>query len=244
MSISKLRLFGSVITFGLLAAASGCAKEKPAKTSGDWLDSLEKKKVTGKVPDVGDDDDDDAAEKPKEEPKEAPKPAPVIKKSSGRPMIQMGPSAEIKSTFGATPGSLLKLKAAGGNITLKIPEFSLDAGYNIEFTIDTKTKVKGTAVGSIAKLKLTPGDKMRARAVPTRKDNYEVRLPLHDHASVNLAVGSVSTDKQGVEQGSPTWKVYAPTKVETAFKEAHFSIAEIGPVMWLYATTAEVTEGG
>jgi len=218
----------------------GCGKSKPVKSQDNWLDSLEQKKVEGPPPDIDVDDDDDDDD---EEAKPPPKPATTVRPSSGRPMIQMGPSATIESTFGVSPGAILKLKAEGGAITLKIPEGALDTGYNLSFKLDKKGQVKkGGVLGSIAYLKLTPGDKLRARAVPTRGDKYELRVPLNGKASVNLAVGAVETDKEGVETGKPTWKVYAPDRIEEGFGEAYFMVPEIGPVMYIHATTAEATE--
>ena len=245
MAPKILRTSGLVVLLGAFVTGSvlmGCSKPKP-KAQDNWLDNLEQRKVEGPPPDVDvddDDDDDDEAD-----PKPAPKPAVTARPSSGRPMIQMGPSATIESTFGVSPGAILKIKAEGGPITLKIPEGALDTGYNLVFKLDKGGKVKkGGVIGSIAYLKLSPGDKLRARAVPTHSDAYEIRLPLHGKASVNLALGAVETDKQGVETGKPTWKVYAPDRIEEGFGEAYFKVPELGPVMYIHATTADVTEGG
>jgi hypothetical protein len=157
-------------------------------------------------------------------------------------MIQMGPKAAIESTFGATPGAVLKLKGEGGNMTLRIPEYALDRGYNLVWKIDKGKVKKGAVVGSVAYLKLMPGDKLKARADRAADKPFQIRVPLGSGGSVNLAVGVMETDDQGNEKGNPTWKVYPPSHVEEAFKEVHFELPAIGPVMYIHATTDEATE--
>lgn len=222
------------------ALLMGCGGDKPPPKSGDnWLDNLEKRNLEGPPPDI----EIDEEEEEEAEPKEPPKPAPEVKPSSGRPMIQMGPKAIIESTFGATPGAVLKLAGEGGNFTLRIPEYALSRGYNITWKIDKKGQVKkGSVVGSIAYLKLTPGDKLEARADTAADKPFQIHVPLNGRASLNLAVGSVKTDDQGNETGKPIWKVYPPTRIEEGFGEAHFELPEIGPVMYIHATTADTTE--
>ena len=167
-------------------------------------------------------------------------------KPSGRPAILMGPSKKIASTFGATPGAVLKLGASNGTITWKIPEFSLGAGYNIEFSIaEAKAiKKKGAAIGDVAILKMSSGDKAAAIKVDTRGDDFELRWPLGTQPSVNLAVGEANTDDQGEEVKGVNWKIIAPKSVDTSLKEASFSLKEVGPIMYLHATAAAPTEGG
>ena len=63
-----------------------------------------------------------------------------------------------------------------------------------------------------------------------------------DHDTLNLAIGTVSTDKGGNEEGKPTWTVIAPARVESGFKEAYFNLKAIGPVMYIHATTADPSE--
>ncbi|MCA9622988.1 MAG: hypothetical protein KC731_28410 [Myxococcales bacterium] len=117
------------IVLALASVAIGCGNEPPPKNPDSWLDSLEQKDP-GKKPNldvVGDDDDDDDDAAPKKPAEPAP-PAVTAKPSSGRPLIQKGPTTSIAETFGTTPGAVLKLSAEGGEIVLKIPEFALDTG--------------------------------------------------------------------------------------------------------------------
>ena len=174
-----------------------------------------------------------------EEPTSKPKP-------SGRPAILMGPSKKIASTFGQTPGAVLKLSASNGTITWKIPEFSLGAGLNIEFSIaEAKAiKKKGAAIGDVAILKLSSGDKPAAVKVETRGDDFELRWPIGTQPSVNLAIGEANSDDQGEEVKGITWKIIAPKNVDASFKEAFFYLKEVGPIMYLHATSAAPTEGG
>jgi hypothetical protein len=178
------------------------------------------------------------AEEDPDEPPGKPKP-------SGRPAIQMGPSKKIESTFGATPGAVLKLSAAAGTITWRVPEFALGAGYNIEFKIaDGKQakKMKGGATGDVAYLKTTLGEKVAPSEVDSSGDAFELIWPLGTQTSVNLAVGQAKTDDQGTELKDVTWKVYAPKSVDTSFKEATFQLSQVGPILYLHATTAPPTE--
>jgi hypothetical protein len=171
---------------------------------------------------------------------------PTKPKPSGRPAILMGPSKKIASTFGATPGAVLKLGASNGTITWKIPEFSLGAGYNIEFSIaEAKAiKKKGAAIGDVAIVKITSGDKPAAIKIESRADDFELRWPLGTQQSVNLAIGEANTDDQGDEVKGITWKIIAPKSADTGLKEAYFSLKEVGPIMYLHATAAAPTEGG
>jgi hypothetical protein len=177
---------------------------------------------------------------------EAPKPdgPPPKPKPSGRPAILMGPSKAIASTFGATPGAVLKLSASNGTITWKIPEFALNAGYNIEWKIaEAKAiKKKPPVIGDVAYMKITLGDKLSASKIGTKSDDYEIRWPIGNNATVNLAVGEGSTDSQGDEQKAINWKILAPKSVDTNFKEAYFYLSEVGPIMYIHATSAPPTE--
>src|SRR4030095_7445196 len=156
----------------------------------------------------------------------------------------MGPTKKIESTFGATPGAVLKLAAANGTITWKIPEFAFNTGYNILFQIaeGKAIKKKGVAIGEVAFLKITQGDNLEAANVESRGDKYELRWPIGNQESVNLAVGEGKTDDQGNELKEVSWKIIAPKSVDTSFHEASFYLKEVGPIMYLHATTAAPTE--
>jgi hypothetical protein len=168
---------------------------------------------------------------PPEQPKGPPPP-------SGRPAILMGPSEQIASTFGATPGAVLKLKGGTGNITLKIHEFSLDAGYNIEWKVaKTGPKGKAPALGSIASLRITLGGKELPTKVTSKGNPFELRWPLGDKDTINLAIGEATMDATTGES-KPTWTVVAPKSVDTGLKEAYFDLSTLGPITYYYATTA------
>jgi hypothetical protein len=229
----------------ILAAAmtTGCAEKKPPKKQGDWMDNLKVENPDAEPDLSGMEDEPDPEPKPDAEP---PKPAPTVRPSSGRPLIQYGPKPKIESTFGATPGSKLTLS---GGITLVIPEFALDGGYNIVWkTAGSSAPKKGPVVGGIAYLKISPGEKLEARKVKSKGDPFQVRLDTGGAETVNLAIGEVKTDKQGNEQGKPAWTVVAPKKVdkiETIGKgagtkyTATFELPTIGPVLYLHATSAD-----
>ncbi len=221
----------------LALALFACGGSQPEK-KGDWLDTLQPVNP-GAEPELGDDDDDDDDEVAKEKPKQPPKSPPIkLRKSSGRPMVLIGPSKSISETFGATPGSVLKLAAAGGNIVLRIPEFALNAGYNIEFkTSGSGVKPKGTPVGSVVSLTIVLGGKSKPKAVPTGGPDYEIVLPLQGKESLNLAVATVDPD----DTNKVEWVVYAPKRVDTGLGEAHFALKTLGPIMYLHGTLAEPT---
>jgi hypothetical protein len=152
--------------------------------------------------------------------------------------VLVGPSKSISETFGATPGSVLQLIAAGGNIVLKLPEGALDAGYNIEFKIaGSAVKPKGTPVGSVASMTVVLGGKEQPKAVPTSGPDYEVRLPLAGKDSLNLALAVVDPE----DATKITWTVLAPKSVDKGLGEATFLLKTIGPVMYLHGTLAEPT---
>jgi hypothetical protein len=165
-------------------------------------------------------------------------------KPSGRPAILVGPSAKIASTFGATPGSVLKLKSTGkGPISLKLPEFALSTGYNIEFkTLGANPPKHAGLIGDVARIQLNRGDKLMAEAANTKGDDFELRWPLYDKLSVNLAVGTTSTDDQGAETAKINWTVIAPKTVDEGSGEAYFHLTVLGPVTYFHATSAAPTE--
>ena len=238
LSSMSCRVFLLLLPLSLAVVGCGPPPEKPKDPGKSWMDNLEVKNP-GAKPDLSDDDDDDDDDEPAAKPSDKPKPPPIeIKPPSGRPAIIMGPKSAIKSTFGATPGATLKLGADGGNITLRIKEWALPGGFNIEFKVDSGKNRQGAVVGSVAYLKLQPGDKLRAKAVPTKGPDYELSFP--QDGGVNLAIGTIGTDKAGNEEGKLSWKVIAPARVEHG--ETVFVLKEIGPVMYLHATTDQPTE--
>ncbi len=237
----KIARAGYLLALALPFALLGCDKPEPAKDPGkSWLDSLEQKNP-GAAPELPPDEPEPAETAAPKAPEKPAMPAVEVKPPSGRPAILMGPSASISSTFGATPGASLKLKADGGNFTLKIEEYALNGGYNIDFKIDKGSVKKGPVVGSVVYLRTRAGDKVRADAVATRGKPYEVSVPLNGKDTLNLAVGVVQTDEQGNETGKPEWTIYPPVRVESGFGEAIFQLQAIGPVMYLHGTTAEAT---
>ncbi len=236
--------FPAALLLAALLALPACGEKEPAK-SGDWMDHL-KVQNPGAEPDLGG-ADEDPVPTAKEEP--APKPDTKAKPSSGRPLIQYGPKSLIESTFGVTPGSKLQLN---GGVTLVIPEYALDTGYNIVFKVAGSSAPKnGPVVGSIAYLKVNPGTKLRSKKVKSRGDLFQVRMGTGAADTINLAIGEVATDDNGNESGKPTWRVVAPTKVnkavgivggaeETTYN-AVFELTTIGPILYLHGTTADPT---
>lgn len=171
-------------------------------------------------------------------PSESPPPPPDKPKSSGRPAILMGPSEKISSTFGATPGAVLKLKAKGTNepFVLKIPEFSLRTGYNI--TLEPAKNVKGKdVVGPVYQLLVTEQEKTKPIVVESGGEPFEFRVPTFGKDSVNLAYGAIV-----VEAGKQTvkWTVHAPRNVDTSFGVAYVYLPKLGHG-YLHATTQAPT---
>lgn len=219
---------------------AGCGSTVPPKPTGIPL-----KKVVvdpGPVadepsePDVPDDPDETKDADASDEP--VAKPAPVV--GSGRPAIIMGPSSEISSTFGSTPASVLKLKAKGGNFTLKINEGALYTGTNIRFKLaGSGAKQKPPVNGTIVYLEPTIGDKRFPQQVKSGGATFEFRVPLAGRDDINLAVGTLAIGDEG-EVGDITWVVHSPTRVEKGLGEAYFELMEIGP-SYLYGTSAPPT---
>ena len=222
---------------GLARVLAGPAPKK----QGDWTDNLKVENPDAE-PDLSglEDEPDPKAEKPKPEAK----PDTKLKTLSGRPLIQYGPSKKIESTFGASPGSKLTLT---GGVTLVLPEGALDGGYNILWQFASgSAPTNGSAKGGVAMIKVNPGTKLKAKKVQTDGAPFEIRMS-YQGDTLNLAVGSVETDKNGTEQGKPTWTVLAPAKTDTAVtvgdsgegekKTSTYELQAIGPVMYIHATT-------
>ncbi len=153
----------------------------------------------------------------------------------------MGPSKSIASTFGITPGAVLKLKGKGGTITLKLPEYALQSPANLVWKVLKKrVKTKGTVVGSVVELNMTRAGSTGMHRFEAGEGKFELRWPLGSQSSVNLAIGTAPVAGDG-SAGKMTWQVIAPTKVEAGFKEAYFHVTSLGPMQYYYATTAEPT---
>jgi hypothetical protein len=168
-------------------------------------------------------------------------PPPPPPRRSGRPAIQYGPSKKIESTFGSTPAASLKLKASGGTIVFKIPEFALRAGTNITWKIaSARAPRKRPLVGSICEIIPTIGGKLKPSKIDSDGPKFQFRFPTGGRDSINLAVGvTAGRTKYGREKTE--WTVYAPTRIDKGFKEAYFEIGSIEP-SFMHATTASVTE--
>jgi len=170
---------------------------------------------------------------------------PTARPPSGRPAILMGPTKEIKSTFGLTPGAVLKLKAANGTITFKIPEYALFHGTNITWRVEAghHGKSQGPVVGSVAFLETILESKKKPEVIDSRGAPYEFRWPTGGKDTINLAVGTMEIGGGGVPGKVKEWKIYPPKNVDKGFKEAYFFVPTIGPAMYLHATTAKATVG-
>jgi hypothetical protein len=233
-----------------LAVAVGCGDPVPAK-SGDWTDNLKPKNVGKGDPEPEPEPEPEPATSSSAEPDPEPKPKP----KGGRPLIQYGPSAKIESTFGATPGAKLALK--NGSVFV-IPEFALDAGneeggWNVVFkAAGSGAPKKGPVLGDILFFRISLGTNMKARKVHSKGDPFELRVPTGAKDSVNLAVGEVDTDENGKESGAPKWTILAPTRVDKSVsvdaagaekeeRTAVFALTDIGPVTYLYPTSADPT---
>ncbi len=171
---------------------------------------------------------------------------PDTPKPSGRPAILMGPSKKISAPFGLTPGAVLKLKAANGVITFKIPEYAFFTGTNVTWSVETghHGKSKGPVVGSVAFLETMLEGKKKPEAITSRGAPFEFRWPTGGKDTINLAVGTRVIDSGGNPGKVSEWKIYPPKSVDTGFKEAYFYLPEIGPAAYLHATTAKATVGG
>jgi hypothetical protein len=165
----------------------------------------------------------------------------ALPKPSGRPMILITPRTEIKSTFGSTPGAVLKLKADVGEVTLTLPEWALPGtGTNIVFKVmKDKVKSKHPHLGGMAMLETIPADTETPRAVTTKAKDFELRWPTGGKETINLAVGTAPSAESG--PGDVSWTIIAPKSVDTSFKEAYFYLSSIGPVQYLHATSAAPT---
>jgi hypothetical protein len=155
----------------------------------------------------------------------------------------MGPSAAIEDqTFGSTPGAVLKLKGKDGIITWKIPELALYAGTNVTWKIHKlRGKSKHPLIGDIVYLKTVIGGKQKPQKISSSGPDFEFRWPTGGKDTFNLAVGEVAIGADGAE-GDVTWTVVAPKNVDAGLKEAYFYLHDVGPILYLHATSAAATE--
>jgi hypothetical protein len=153
----------------------------------------------------------------------------------------MGPSKKIASTFGATPGSVLKLKTAGGEFVLKLQEYSLRVGANLVFEVGAPRVMRGKAnvIGDIVHLSLQVGDSSRMSFVDAYSAPFIVLVP--SKKSVNLAIGELELDEAGQETPKvKEWRVVAPLRFDAGLAQAVFELDRIGPSV-MHATAAEPT---
>jgi len=155
----------------------------------------------------------------------------------------MSSKSEISSTFGTTPGSKLTLKRDAGNLTLHLPEGSLDRDYNIAWKLVTRNPPKkGSPQGPVARVSMQPGGKTKLKAAQTDGADFEILLSLPEGMeTIHLAVGTADVDDSGAES-KVTWQVLAPVKVDKAFKRCHFNLKSLGPVQYFHATQEDPTE--
>jgi hypothetical protein len=221
---------------GAAVVASAAATGAPAEPAADTTAKENKPETADAAKDKATEPDPPPAAEgasPPTEPPSKPKKPP-----SGRPNILMGPQDVIESTFGSTPGAVLKLKAVGGNITLKIPEFSLPGGTNIVWKIAKGATVRSKlpVVGSLVLLKSTPAGKLEGRKIESDGDPFELRLPTGGKESVNLALGEVTANPDTSAE-TVSWTVIGPKRVDAGLKEATFELGYLAHA-YMHATTA------
>lgn len=162
---------------------------------------------------------------------------------SSRPAAVYGPTKKISSTFGTTPGSILRLKAKGGSFTLKLPEFALPAPTNITFELARSLRGGVRVIGSATHLTISKPQSTKLSAVRAADSPFQIYVPLNGNDSVNLAVGQVALDDAGQEKAKvSSWKVYAPKRVDSGLKQAYFELSELGPASYIYATNKAPTD--
>jgi hypothetical protein len=169
-----------------------------------------------------------------------PSASPSSRPSSGRPAVtQESSSGKICSTFGSTPGSVLKLniKEAKVPAVLEISEWSLPNGYNICWQTGKATPKK--PVGPVFQLVVTEAreGEPHPERVDTNGAPFKFRMPLYGKKTVNLAIGDIAVNEETGKE-TVTWTVYAPTKVEEGLGEAVFELPSIFTA-YVVATTAE-----
>ncbi len=157
--------------------------------------------------------------------------------SSGRPMILMSNPKEISSTFGSTPGAVLRLEVGKEPVVLKIPEWALPGGHNITWKVNDKpTKNRYPVVGKVCHLAIAVAGNLNASKVETRSGDFELRFPTLNRKTVNLAIGEIDLG----DERRVTWTVIPPKSVDESFGVAYFYVHYLMPAFF-HATTAEPT---
>ncbi len=160
-----------------------------------------------------------------------------------RPASIFSSKKGISSTFGSTPGAVLKLTVKGNTVArFKIQEFALSGGTNITFEFATGVRLKkARALGKVIHMSTQIAGRKRFKKIATNGPAFELYLSLHGQESVNLAVGELELGPQGGETNKVSnWLIYAPTRVDKGLDQAYFELKEIGP-SYLYATKAAPT---
>jgi len=137
-------------------------------------------------------------------------PASTLPPPSGRtPLIESKPET-ITGSFGATPAAKLELTKEGA--VFRIPEYALNEGLMITFTLDKKGKKAKGGAGSIYRLtaQLPPAEE--ARTVATRGPMFTLVLPKGTVAAPNLAMGEQKKDDKGKD--IVEWTVIAPKSTD------------------------------
>lgn len=167
------------------------------------------------------------------EPKKPPPP------TSGRPMSMYGPSKKIASTFGSTPGAILKLKTAQGDLTLKIGEGSLKGAHNITFEVPGKTRGKPPVLGDTVHLAIQEGDDTKMSEIDSSGPPFTVIVP--SKKKVNLAVCMLVLNEAGQETDKvKDCVVYPPLRVDDGLGQVVFELTHLGPSV-MYATLGDAT---
>ncbi len=175
-------------------------------------------------------------------------PAPTVAPTAdpprkSRPASIFSSKKGISSTFGTTPGAVLKLTVSGNTVAkLKIREYVLPGGTNITFEFARGVRLKkARALGKVIHMSSQIAGRQRFKKIASEGPAFELYLSLHGKDSVNLAVGELELGPKGGETKKVSkWLIYPPTRVDKGLDEAFFELKEIGP-SYLYATTAEPT---
>lgn len=160
--------------------------------------------------------------------------APPKSSGGGRPPVLKTDDTSITDTFGSAPAKL-EIGDDKGRAILRIPEGSLDKGYNITFQLDPKAKSGGAQVGKLYRIKSQVAGAQDFMQVATTGDPFELAMPAGGKKDANLAIGETTVDDKGKEKIK--WTVIAPKRIDDATNMAWFDLPALGGDTVIHITT-------
>jgi hypothetical protein len=170
---------------------------------------------------------------------QASKPKPASSQGGGRPPVLKSDPEGITDTFGSTPGAKLEIGEGEDIAVLRLPEGTLDRGYNITFRLEPKGKSLGVPVGKIYRTLTQVAGSPNFSKLESVGSPFQLVFPAGNKKDANLAIGEIITDSNAREK--IVWRIIAPLKIDDVLGRAHFELTWLADA-FLHITTKAPTE--